>query len=197
MPTRGARSPASVLNLAYERASANGARTLVRNPEIAARVEYVCRNIQNRAGVRLLLACLLAKAHNPAVDVRKPYTEIGEPDSFSGRRYDEEYVTDFITKYRLPCNPTTAFLTPALRNRNSTLTAELNLVGRPPQLYQTILQLLDDVFSRRVRPDVLLAETVRWLILVRDEQRQRMETLLAALRTSDGACRCRQKPPSG
>lgn len=47
-------------------------------------VEYVCRNIQNRAGVRLLMACLLAKIHNPTVDVRRPYTEIGEPDSFSG-----------------------------------------------------------------------------------------------------------------
>lgn len=109
MPSRPARSPASILDLAYRSASADPATTLVGNPEIMARVEYVCRNIQNRAGVRLLLACLLAKIHNPSVDVRKPYTEIGQPDSFSGRRYDEEYVTDFITKYRLPCNPTTAF----------------------------------------------------------------------------------------
>lgn len=163
------------------------ATPIVDDAEIVASIEYVCRNIQNRAGVRLLMACLLAKIHNPAVDVRKPYTEIGEADSFSGRTYDEGYITVFITDHDLPCNPTTAFLTPALRNRNSVLTTELNLVGRPPRLYHTILQLLDDVHSSRVSADDLLAETVRWLLVIRDEQRQRMETLLAGLQTVEGA----------
>ena len=179
-------TPASILDLAYQRASGDTATPIVNDAGIVANVEYVCRNIQNRAGVRLLMACLLAKIHNPAVDVRKPYTESGA-DSFSGRTYDEGYITKFITDHDLPCNPTTAFLTPALRNRNSTLTTDLNLVGRPPRLYQTILQLLDDVHSRRVSADDLLAETVRWLLIVRDEQRQRMETLLAGLQTVEGA----------
>jgi len=187
VPTASPRPPAAILDLAYRRASKNTAKPIVRGVEIAAQVEYVCRNIQNRAGVRLLMACLLAKIHNPAVDVRKPYTEIGEPDSFSGRRYDEEHITDFINEHQLPCNPTTAFLTPALRNRNTTLTADLNLVGRPPRLYQTILHLLDQVFSKGVSPDDLLAEIVRWLLVIRDEQKQRMETLLAALQTSEDA----------
>jgi DNA adenine methylase len=133
------------------------------------------------------MSCLLAKIHNPAVDVRKPYTEIGGADSFSGRTYDEGFITAFITEHELPCNPTTAFLTPALRNRNTALTADLNLVGRPPLLYQTILRLLDDVHTGRVLAADLLAETVRWLLIVRDEQRQRMETLLAGLRTVEGA----------
>jgi DNA adenine methylase len=133
------------------------------------------------------MACLLAKIHNPAIDVRKPYTEIGGTDTFSGRTYDEGYITKFISDHDLPCNPTTAFLTPALRNRNSTLTTDLNLVGRPPRLYQTILQLLDDVHSGKVSAEDLLAETVRWLLVIRDEQRQRMETLLAGLQTVEGA----------
>jgi hypothetical protein len=181
------RTPASILDLAYQRASSDTATPIIDDMEIVASVEYICRNIQNRAGVRLLMACLLAKIHNPAVDVRKPYTEIGDEDSFSGRTYDEGYITTFITDHNLPCNPTTAFLTPALRNRNTTLTTELNLVGRPPRLYQTILQLLDDVYTDKVRADDLLAETVRWLIVIRDEQRQRMDTLLAALQTTEGA----------
>ncbi|MGB8507979.1 MAG: hypothetical protein WCD76_06230 [Pyrinomonadaceae bacterium] len=184
MSTTPPRPPASILDLAYQRASMDTAKTLVSSVEVAAQVEYVCRNIQNRAGVRLLMACLLAKIHNPAVDVRKPYTEIDEPGSFSGRRYDEEYVAAFITEHQLPCNPTTAFLTPALRNRNSSLTADLNLVGRPPRLYQSILQLLDAVYGERVSPDDLLSETVRWLLVIRDEQKQRMETLLVALQTA-------------
>lgn len=164
----------------------NTATPIIGNNRLIADVEYVCRNIQNRAGVRLLMSCLLAKMDNPAVDVRKPYTEIGGADSFSGRTYDEGYITAFIMEHELPCNPTTAFLTPALRNRNTTLTADLNLVGRPPRLYQTILQLLDDVHAGRVSAKDLLAETVRWLLIIRDEQRQRMETLLAGLRTVEG-----------
>ena len=180
-------TPAGILDLAFRRASAHTATPLVNDAETVAGVEYVCRNIQNRAGMRLLMACLLAKIHNPAVDVRKPYTEIGEADSFSGRTYDEQYITKFIVEHELPCNPTTAFLTPALRNRNSALTSELNLVGRPPRLYQTILRLLDVVYRRRISAKDLLAETVRWLLVVRDEQRQRMKTLLATLQTAEGA----------
>jgi hypothetical protein len=81
------------------------------------------------------MACLLAKIDRPKVDPRKPYTEIGDPDSFSGRSYDETYITHFINAHRLPCNPTTAFLTPALRNIDQTLTTEVEIVGRPRQLY--------------------------------------------------------------
>ncbi len=181
------RTPTSILDLAYQRASRDTATPLVDDAGIVANIEYVCRNLQNRAGVRLLMACLLAKVHHPTVDVRKPYTGIGGTDSFSGRTYDEGYITAFITKHELPCNPTTAFLTPALRNRNITLTTDINLVGRPPLLYQTVVQLLDDVHTGRVSAEDLLAETVRRLVAIRDEQRQRMETLLAGIKTVEGA----------
>ncbi|MCZ0932913.1 MAG: hypothetical protein OXJ52_07165 [Oligoflexia bacterium] len=85
------------------------------------KVDYVARCSTNRAAVRLLMSCLLAKIHQPKVDVRKPYTEIGGDDTFSGRSYDEKYLSNFINKYELPCNATTAFLTPALRNINIAL----------------------------------------------------------------------------
>lgn len=133
------------------------------------------------------MSCLLAKAYNPSVDIRKPYTEIGTPDAFSGRGYDEQYITAFIIEHGLPCNTTTAFLTPALRNRNITLTPELNLVGRPPQVYQDTLQLLTDVYEGRVTAEDLLAETVRYLLILRDEQRLRMDTLLSQLQGGAGA----------
>jgi DNA adenine methylase len=181
MPT-----PPEILNLALQRAAANIKTPAVNNPAISDRVEFIANNIQNRAGVRLLMACLLAKIHNPKVDIRKPYTEIGTADSFSGRTYDEAHISDFINSNDLPCNPTTAFLTPALRNRNATLTAELNLVGRPPALYQSVLQLLDDVFTNKVTADDLLTETLRKLVIARDEKRQRMESLIKELNTAKG-----------
>lgn len=179
------RTPTEILDLAYERAVTNLNQAVVTNQEILGRVILVSRNLQNRAGVRLLLACLLAKIHNPQVDVRKPYTEIGDPDAFSGRTYDERYITSFVHKYHLPCNPTTAFLTPALRNRNIVLTPDLNLVGRPPSLYKAILQLLADVHEGKVSPDDLLVETVRNLLIFRDEQNKRMQELKAGLQSLD------------
>ena len=141
-------SPSEILRLAFQQASANLKEPIISNLDIVERVQYVCRSLQNRAGVRLLLACSLAKAHNPEVDIRKPYTEIGDADAYSGRTYDEKYITSFVDEHQLPCNATTAFLTPALRNRNTILTPDLNLVGRPPKLYQLALQLLADVHNQ-------------------------------------------------
>jgi hypothetical protein len=180
-------TPAAILDVALQKASSSIAQPIVTNPSIAEKIDYVSRYVGNRAVVRLLLACSLAAVHRGNVDIRKPYTEIGTPDAYSGRYYDESYITAFINKHELPCNPTTAFLTPALRNRNITLTPAVNLVGRPPKLYETALELLDDVHQGRITADELLAETIRCLIIARNEKRQRMETLLADLKKSEDA----------
>ena len=133
------------------------------------------------------MACLLAKIDKPFVDIRKPYTQIGGSDSFSGRTYDEQYITNFVIEYGLPCNSTTAFLTPAFRNHTQPLVKGLNLGGRPAQLYQTILELLDNVENSRINAQDLLDEIVRWLLIVRDEQQQRISSLIAGLNTTEGA----------
>lgn len=132
-----------------------------------------------------MLAALLAKLHRPHIDVRKPYTEIEGNDCYSGRTYDERYVAAFINTHQLPCNSTTAFLTPALRNRNAVLTPDSNLVGRPAIVYTATLQLLTDVHEGRVDAATLLAETVRQLLLFRDERNQRIESLLSGLHALD------------
>jgi hypothetical protein len=133
------------------------------------------------------MACLLARIDRPDIDPRKPYTEIGDPDAFSGRSYDESYITHFINQNRLPCNPTTAFLTPALRNMDRTLTTDVEIVGRPRQLYTYTLQLLDDVHAGRVSAKNLLAEVIRVLLIMREEKASRMSTLLAGLQHADEA----------
>lgn len=180
-------TPSEILDLAYRNASQSPKTPSIKDTDVTDAIKYVCRNLQNRAGVRLLMACLLAKVHRPEIDIRKPYTEIGDVDSFSGRTYDERYLTTFIDNYELPCNQTTAFLTPALRNRNTTLTPDLNLVGRPPKLYRTVLELLAAVHTGKVAAEVMLTEVIRGLIVVRDEKRLRMQTLLAQLKTSRDA----------
>ena len=177
----------AILDNVLYRVEGSTAVSVLADPEIIARVEIVARNLQNRAAVRLVLSCALAKVHRPNIDIRKPYTEIEGSDSFSGRTYDEQHVAPFITDNHLPCNSTTAFLTPALRNRNATLTPDLNMVGRPPIVYQAALQLLTDVQSGAITAENLLAETIRLLIVVREEKNQRMNTLLAGIQTVAGA----------
>ncbi|NGZ27542.1 MAG: restriction endonuclease, SacI family, partial [Magnetococcales bacterium] len=154
---------------------------------IRERIDYVCRCISNRAAVRLLMSCLLAKLDKPSVDPRKPYTEIGSTDSFSGRTYDERYLTKFINEHRLPANQTTAFLTPTLRNIDHELTTDRELIGRPRDLYKKTLELLEDVALQRVDAEILFVETVRVLLLLRDEKQARMASLLEALKHTEGA----------
>lgn len=175
----------AILDLALQKAS-KSKKPVVGNAEIISRIELIARNTQNRACVRFIMACSLAKIDKPSVDIRKPYTEIGDDDAFSGRTYDESYITEFVNQYELPCNSTTAFLTPAFRNRNAVLTPYVNLVGRPESVYKATLQLLDDVYQGKLSADELLTETVRWLLIVRDEKRQRMSSLLAGLKASKG-----------
>ncbi|NJN82183.1 MAG: restriction endonuclease, SacI family [Caldilineaceae bacterium] len=179
--------PTTILDSAFQRVSVDLHKPIVADAQIRQRVEYVCNNLSNRAGVRLLLSCLLASLHEPTVDIRKPFTQIGDADAFSGRAYDEQYVGPFVIEHELPCNSTTAFLSPALRNRNATLTRGLDLVGRPPQLYEAVIDLLDDVHKNRVASEDLLAETIRLLIILRNRRQQRIESLVEALKTTEGA----------
>ncbi|MEB3233344.1 MAG: hypothetical protein VKJ64_20215 [Leptolyngbyaceae bacterium] len=180
-------APVEILNAALRRANANLEQSFISDPLIRESAEYVAHHLKNRAGVRLLMAYLLAKLHRPDVDIRKPYTEIGDTDAFSGRTYNERYITAFINEHNLPCNSTTAFLTPALQNRNTTLTKDVNLVGKPPQLYQAVLSLLDNVHSDRVTADTLIAEIIRLLLIHRNQQQQRIEALVATLNTTKDA----------
>jgi len=182
MPT-----PREILDSLLLKATKRGNKPAVADTAILERIDYVCRCLGNRAGVRLLMSCMLAKLHRPEVDPRKPYTEIGGKDSFSGRTYDEQHLSSFISANRLPCNSTTAFLTPALRNQDSVLTTKTVLVGRPPQVYKDAVQLLDDVARGKVSPEAVLTDAIRILVSVRDDKAARMKGLVAALKHGDDA----------
>ncbi len=171
--------PSTILATMFERADTQRNRSFIPDDDIRRRVNDVCRQTSNRACPRLLIACLLAKIDRPDIDPRKPYTEIGDEDAFSGRSYDEKYVYRFINENSLPLNSTTAFLTPAFRNLNRPLTPDIELVGRPKQVYTATVQLLDDVYNKRVSAEDLLAEIIRILLLMREEGLARIRDLLA------------------
>ena len=182
MPT-----PDKCLDKLLQKAQKLGNRSCIAKTEVRRRIEYVCRCLTNRAGVRLLMACMLGKLDQPKIDPRKPYTEIGTDDCFSGRTYDEQYITGFINKNALPCNSTTAFLTPTLRNQNTPLNVDTELVGRPRDLYKDALLILDDVAKGKISAERVLTETIRLLLVVRDERKSRVDTLVKGLTQGVGA----------
>lgn len=182
MPT-----PEEILQETFETVIGNLEIHHIEDSEKRRQIDFVCRNLQNRSGVRFLMACLLAKLHQPNLDIRMPYTEIGGDDCYSGRHYDERYITSFVENHELPCNVTTAFLTPAFRTHEIMLSKNANLMGRPRELYEYILSLLDDVARKKIMPHDLFCEIVRKLIILRDEQKSRMDSLLANLRHSDSS----------
>ena len=172
------KSPYHVLEHSYDIAKSMHGIPQVKSRAVLQRIEYVVSCLENRACVRLLMACMLGKIDRPYIDPREPYTKIGGSSSFSGRAYDEQYITPFINKYSLPCNSTTAFLTPALRNIDKPLTTGITLVGRPSRVYSDTLKLLEDVALGRETAESVLANTIRLLCSMRDERKGQIEALV-------------------
>lgn len=178
-------SPADILEDSIQRVRTGIDRPVVVDTHISAKIEYVCRCLSNRAGVRMLLTCALAKIHNSEIDIRKPYTEIGTSDSFSGRaEYDEKFVGPFAAQHNLPVNLTTAFLTPGFRTINVPLALPLTISGRPKRMYTDTIDLLGFVHSGQITPQDLMDETIRQLLILKQEQDERRKQLLENLGTS-------------
>jgi len=176
--------PIEILEKLYQQASENLTDSVV-NQTTREKVEAICRCNANKAPIRFLMSCLLAKIDNPTVDIRKPYTEIEGEDTYSGRFYDERYVELLVHKYKLPCNPTTAYLTPAFRNLDRLLTTDLVLVGRPREVYVNALQILDFIFIKEEKPENVLQEIIRFLLIIKAEDELRMNQLIADLKQSE------------
>lgn len=172
--------PADILEIAYQSAVDRLDKSFVRAAGLTDDVEFICR-CSNLAGIRFLLACLVAKLSRPELDIRKPYTEIGGEGVYSGRHFDETYVAPFAFKYGLPVNPTTSFLTPAFRTNKSIIAPGVELIGRPKKLYETVVKIISAVHDGTANPELLLIEIVRWLAVVKFEREDRLESLFASL----------------
>lgn len=186
-----AKDPCSeILEKAYRSAEARLRKPFLADEELARKIALVAMCPGNRAGARFLLAATLAKIHKPAVDVRKTFIQAyfneEKADAYGGRNYDEQYVFDFITRRKLPCSSTTAFLTPAFRTKNIVLDLSQSLRGRPANLYKSILEILDAIHSGKASATLVLDELVRLLIIERDVREARLESLKKGLREEGG-----------
>lgn len=177
--------PAELLEKIYLKAFSSLTKSAVKLVITREKIEFVCRCNSNKAPIRFLMSCLLAKTHNPKVDIRKPYTEIEGTDTYSGRFYDERFIELLVHKYKLPCNPTTAYLTPAFRNLDRILTTDLALIGRPREVYAAALEILDLVYAKKEKPENILQEIIRFLLIVKAEDELRMTQLISDLKQAD------------
>ena len=177
--------PIQILENLYQKALDNQSKSTVKSASVIEKVEFICRCNTNKAPIRFLLSCLLAKIHNPQIDIRKPYTEIEGDDTYSGRYYDEKFVEPIIHKYELPCNQTTAYLTPAFRNLDRVLTSDLILVGRPKEVYAVTLEILNNVYTIKEKPKNVLQEIFRILLIIKGENEQRMQQLIDNLKQAN------------
>lgn len=148
--------------------------------DLREKVHFIARN-RIGADVRVLMACTLAKIHEPAKDIRKPYAVLGE-DSYSGRHYDEHAIAEFIAKYRLPCNRTTGFLTPAFRTKNVVLTRDIHLGGESPELDDAFLAVITAIHDGIISAEDVLAETVRNLLQIKSARAAEIAASMASLR---------------
>ena len=175
-----------LLEGSLDRATKRVQHTFVPDASLQERLAYSIGCPSNRAGARFLMACALAKLHETKLDIRKPFIEVytgaTKRNAYSGRGYDEQFIFDFITKHKLPCSPTTAFLTPGFRTKNIVLTKNQKLRGRPTQMYEYILAILAAVHQGQLSARYLIDESVRLLIIERDKRRKRLEILLEGLR---------------
>lgn len=175
-----------ILERAYKLVNANLLKPFVKDTDTKNRIALAALCPVNRAGARFMLAASLAKISQPNVDIRKPfiqaYPDDQKADAYPGRNYDETYIFDFITRHKLPCSPTTAFLTPAFRTKNIVLDLNQKIRGRPPGLYENILSILDAIQSGGISAAAVLHETIRLLVIEREARTKRLQQLKRNLR---------------
>jgi hypothetical protein len=148
--------------------------------EIAEKLERICRCERNKAPIRFVMSGLLSKIEDPAIDLHKPYSAMGE-HSYKGRVNDEDIIQPFIHKYALPCNQTTAYLTPAFRTIETPLTKQLFINCRPKEVYYDMMDVIEYI---EIHPDdsyKALSEIIRLLLVIKAENDERISQLRKAL----------------
>lgn len=183
------RSGGQILEDLYQNVLAHPNQPFLRDQEAVESISKVCNYLNNRAPVRFLMACCLAKVDHPSIDIRAPYTEIQDEayslKKYSGRTYDEGPIEKFVLAYNLPVNATTAFLTPAFRTKHFPLLPGTDLGGRRWEkiYYDSVLWLIDAIEDDKLAPEDVLAETIRNLLLLREQNVARMLSILDEMRT--------------
>lgn len=171
----------SILESSYNDAvTAKSQQAFVTDTTIASKIMSVCECESNKAPIRYLLTALLAKTFDSGIDTRQPYPNLGE-NSFSGRNIDEKTIQPFIHKYELPCNDTTAFLTPAFRTVETALTKSSFEKCRPAYVYYDMMDILDYVECHPKISKDILTQLIKDLIDIKKRNEEAIAQMISQL----------------
>lgn len=169
-----------LLELAYQSACKDPYKVFVSDTNIYEKIFSVCKCERNKAPIRYLLSAMLAKVSNPAIDTRQPYPKLGKK-SFAGRTIDEHYVQHFLHQHPLPCNETTAFLTPAFRTIETAIKKSTFEKCRPVYVYNDMMDILDYVEKHPKSAPKVLRQMLAALIMIQKENDAKMTKLVGSL----------------
>lgn len=158
----------------------NNNTTSIDDTDIIEKVKSVCQCESNKAPIRYLLSAMLAKITNEAIDTRQPYPKLG-PKSFPGRSIDETIVQPFVHKYSLPCNDTTAFLTPAFRTIETAITKATFEKCRPSYVYYDMMDILDYIESHPKKAVIILRLIIKELLQVKKNSADKLQQMVDSL----------------
>lgn len=170
----------AILEKAYQRALKQPHKQFVKSNQIATLINSVCRCEGSKAPIRYLISAMLAKIVDSNIDTRQPYPKLGDR-SFAGRTIDEGTVQRFIHQYQLPCNDTTAFLTPAFRTIETAITKSTFEKCRPAYVYRDMMDILDYVELHPNVAKVILIQVLADLLLVKHETETRVSQLVEGI----------------
>lgn len=152
---------------------------------VEARIEKplydICRN-QNKAPIRYLMSGMVAKIEKPSINLYKPISALGGDDAYEGRGYDERIVEPYVLKYQLPCNATTAFLTPSFRKIDRPLAREMFATSRPPEPYYWMMDVIAYIELYPEKAELVLLEIIRNLIIIKKENERRLQEKIALIK---------------
>ncbi len=171
----------SILESTYNEAvEAKGLQAFVADTTIASKIMTVCECESNKAPIRYLLTATLAKTFDSSIDTRQPYPKLGE-NSFPGRNIDETVIQPFIHKYELPCNDTTAFLTPAFRTVETALAKSSFEKCRPTYVYYDMMDILDYVETHPQESKGILTQLIKDLIDIKKRNDETVAQMVSQL----------------
>lgn len=137
-------------------------------------INSICHN-RVKSPIRFLMSGLVAKIENPSINLHKPTVALGGKDSFEGRGIDENVVEPFVLHHQLPCNATTAFLTPSFRTINRPLSKEMFSNSRPPEPYYQMMDVIEYVELYPEKAINVLLEIIRVLIAIKTENSRKLQ----------------------
>ena len=168
------------LESVYQYVIGSPTSSFIPDEDIVLKVRSICQCESNKAPIRYLMSATLAKVFNETIDTRQPYPKLGEK-SFAGRTIDETIVQHFIHKYALPCNDTTAFLTPAFRTIETAITKSTFEKCRPSYVYYDMMDVLDYIEIHPSQAINILRQTIKELIQIKESSTQKLQQLVDSL----------------